>query len=152
MILSGFLRAYWDYNPCTAKESLILLWFFHVAQIFGSYNHFSLRHRYFENKHRSGSWTWSLGQLLDSWLWQNKPDTATCNLNSPIHDPAVGQNHHHEPDLLNLMVKPINKAHRIRYNFYGILIYSKYLIILWMTGSLESAFLFFNIKNSSFSL
>ncbi len=48
------------------------------------------------------------------------------------------------------MAKPVDKARRIRYNFYGILIYSTYLIIPWMAGSSEPAFLFvFRHKNGA---
>ena len=61
-----------------------------------------------------------LGSLPDFCLWQSKTDTASCNLNPPIRGSAVGQNHHQEPNLPNLMAKPVDKARRIRYNFYGI--------------------------------
>ena len=63
------------------------------------------------------------GPLPDFCLWQSKPDTASCNLDPPIRGSAIEQNHHQEPNLPNLMAKPVDKARRIRYNFYGILIY-----------------------------
>lgn len=69
-------------------------------------------------------------------------DTVNCNLNPPIRGSAVGQNHHQEPDLPNLMAKPVDKARRIRYNFYGILCIWSYLIIPWIAGSSESVFCF----------
>ena len=62
---------------------------------------------------------------------------------------AVGQNHRQEPDLPNLMAKPVDKARRIRYNSYGILIYLAYLIIPRMAGSSEPAFLFSGIKSGA---
>ena len=51
---------------------------------------------------------------------QSKPDTASCNPIPPIRGSAVGQNHHQEPNLPNLMAKPVDKVRQIRYNFYGI--------------------------------
>ena len=71
-----------------------------------------------------------------------KPDTASCNLIPPIRGSAVGQSHHQEPNLPNLMAKPVDKARRIRYNFYGILCILSYLIIPWIADSSESVFCF----------
>ncbi|GBU06146.1 hypothetical protein FAEUMB_30040 [Faecalimonas umbilicata] len=44
--------------------------------------------------------------------------------------------------LPNLMAKPVDKARRIRYNFYGILCIWSYLIIPWIADSSESVFCF----------
>lgn len=63
--------------------------------------------------------------------------TASCNLNPPIRGSAIEQNHHQEPNLPNLMAKPVNKVRQIRYNLYGILIYLTYLIIPWIADSSE---------------
>ena len=45
-------------------------------------------------------------------LWQSKPDAASCGLNSSIRGPAVEQKHHQEPNLPNLMAKLVDKARR----------------------------------------
>ena len=42
--------------------------------------------------------------------------------------------------ITNLMAKPVDKARRIRYNFYGILCIWSYLILPWIAGSSESVF------------
>ncbi len=55
---------------------------------------------------------------------------------------ADGQSHHQEPNLPNLMEKPVNKARRIRYNLYDIFGYWSYLIISWIADSSESVFCF----------
>ena len=73
--------------------------------------------------HRLGSRTWFWDPLPDFCLWQSKPDIVNCNPTPPALSLAVGQNHHQEPELLNLMAKSVDKDHRIRYIFYGILNY-----------------------------
>ena len=59
-------------------------------------------------------------RLSDFCLWQSKPDTVECNLSPQICGSEVGQNYHQESNLLNLMVKSVDKVRRIRYNLYGI--------------------------------
>ena len=65
-----------------------------------------------------------------------------CNLIPPKRSLAVGQSHLQVPDLPNKVVKPVDKFRQVRYNFYGILGVWSYLIIPWIAGSSEPAFLF----------
>ena len=67
-----------------------------------------------------------IGQNLEHGLWVN------CWIS------AFGQ----ESNLPNLMAKPVDKVRRIQYNFYGILIFSTYLIIPWIADSSEPVFCF----------
>ena len=87
--------------------------------------------------------------LPDFSLGQSTPDTASYNLIPPVRGSAVGQNHYQEPDLPNIMAKPVDKVRQIRYNFLWY--FNLFVITCYTTDSrfFGACFSIFRHKNEA---